>query len=280
MGGPAKLLEWQYMIFLLHCFIAAFLLLLSSLRLGHRGGHHGVHGHAVVHGHSGAPAAHTAHSAGAGAAHGHGHATHAQGPSDHATGHDSQAHPAPHAHHHPTLRARIGKVEVSRDGPNKENITISTNFVLHIIGADRAPLLMILEAFCLVWGIAGYWANQFLLHADNPTFAQMAPSLAIAFGGGVIGARMAAEIIVRAMPQDETQIVSREGLFGLTGKIAFPVSATTGRIHIYDEHGTLHDELCRVAPDHPTIEKGHRALVVDMDAQGHLIVEEVPDSVR
>ena len=42
--------------------------------------------------------------------------------------------------------------------------------------------------------------------------------------------------------------MSRDGLFGLTGQVVFPVSAASGRIHIYDEHGTLHDEMCRWRP--------------------------------
>ncbi len=267
MGGVAKLLEWEYLIFLLPCGVAALLLLLSSLRLGHHGGHGhiGGHGHLGTHGPFGVHAhagAHGMHGAQSGA-------THAGGP----------AH-GQNTHSHPAVRARVGKVEVVRHGPNKENVTITTNFVLHILGIDRAPLLMILEAFCLVWGVTGFWANRMLLHSANPTPREMLPSLAIALGVGIIGARVAAEIIARLLPQEESLVVSRDGLFGMAGTVAFPVSATAGRIHVYDEFGTLHDEMCRVASDHPTIEKGHKALVVDMDAQGRLIVEEIPDSVR
>jgi membrane protein implicated in regulation of membrane protease activity len=296
MGGTPKLLEWEYLIYLLPCGLAAFLLLLSTLRLGHHGGHghgggHGaMGGHAHVgapahagmsgaHGaHSGAPA-HTGHTAGhsgpaAHAGHGHGTSTHGNhdAATDHADGADQRTHPA--------VRARMGKVEVVRHGPNKENLTITTNFVLHILGVNRAPLLMLIEAFFLVWGMAGFWANQSLLHNANPSLREMLPSLAIALGAGVIGARIAAEVIGRAMPPDESLVVSRNGLFGMTGTVAFPVSATAGRIHIYDEFGTLHDEMCRVASDHPPIEKGHKVLVVDMDTQGRLLVEEIPDSVR
>ncbi len=179
-----------------------------------------------------------------------------------------------------TVRARVGRVEVTRHGPNRENMTLSTHFVLQITGADRAPLAMILELFALVWGVCGYWANEVTLHTAHPTLHEMLPSLGIAMGGGIIGARIGAEIIARIMPQDESQDVSRESLFGLTGKIAFPATETAGRIQIYDEHGTLHDEMCRAAPGHETIARGRTALVVDMDAAGRLLVEEVPDNVR
>jgi hypothetical protein len=255
----AKLLQWQYLIYLLPGGISALLLLLSSLRLGHRGGHGGHSGHGA---HSGGHAA--AHGSQTGGSHGGAHIRTA-----HAGG--------------PKVQARLGKVEVSRHGPNRENVTVSTNLLVYIMGADRAPVAMLLEAFCLVWGLCGYWANEFTVHAAHPTLAQMLPSAGIALGGGVIGARVAAEILARVMPQDESQDVSRDGLFGLTGEIVFPVSATSGRIHIYDEHGTLHDEMCRLAYGEPVVEaivKGRTALVVDIDPQGHLLVEEIPSSVH
>ncbi len=174
----------------------------------------------------------------------------------------------------------MGKVEVSRYGANKENITISTNLLLHITGADRAPAMMLIEAFCVAWGVCGYWANELTVHATSPTLRQMLPSLVIALACGIIGARIAAEVIARVMPQDESQDVSRDGLFGMTGKVVFPVSATSGRIHIYDEHGTLHDEMCRLASEHEAIVKGRTAMVVDVDTQGRLLVEEVANRIR
>lgn len=132
----------------------------------------------------------------------------------------------------------------------------------------------------MVWGLCGYWANQIVVQSANPTPAQMLPSLGIALGGGLIGARVAAEVISRMMPPDESQDVSHGGLFGMTGEVAFPVSETGGRILVYDEHGTLHDETCRVTPGTPAIGRGRRVMVVDMDNEGKLLVEEVPSSVQ
>lgn len=285
--NATTLLQWQYMIYLLPLGISALLLLLSSLKLGHRGGHgpH-LHGHASVGTHTHAVSAPASHSHVGAAPHAPAGAT-PHGPAN-ATGGGARAgthtqtgaiRQAAPGGGHPKIHARLGKVEVNRHGPNRENVTISTQFILQLTGADRAPLTMILELFCLVWGLCGYWANQYTLHTSHPTFGQMLPSLAIALGGGIIGARLGAEVIARIMPPDESQDVSRDGLFGLTGRIAFPVSAAAGRIHIYDEHGTLHDENCRVAPGHEEIARGRTALVVDMDPQGFLLVEEVPETV-
>ena len=77
------------------------------------------------------------------------------------------------------------------------------------------------------------------------------------------------------IPPEESLDVSREELYGLTGEVAFPVSETAGRIRIYDPHGSLHDETCRIATGHTPIAKGRFAMVLDRDTQGNLIVEEV-----
>lgn len=246
------LLQWQYLIYLLPLGVSALLLLLSTLRLGHRGGH-GVRAHGGAVGHHGAAHA---------GAHALGKITHAGAHGVKIGGH--------------TVKAQVGRVHVTRHGANKENVTLSTNLLLHITGADRAPWSMIAEAFCLVWGVCGYWANQYTVSAlAEPTWKQMLPSLGIALGGGIIGARIGAEIIARVMPPDESQDVSQEGLYGLTGEVAFPVSETGGRIRIYDPHGSLHDETCRIAAGHAPIPKGRSAIVMDRDAQGNLIVEEI-----
>src|SRR5438105_14417347 len=55
---PTMLLQWHYLIFLLPGAVSALLLVLSSLRFGHRGGHIGGHGHVGLHGHAGMHGAH------------------------------------------------------------------------------------------------------------------------------------------------------------------------------------------------------------------------------
>ncbi|HZT42699.1 MAG TPA: hypothetical protein VFA07_11090 [Chthonomonadaceae bacterium] len=260
------LLQWHYLIFLLPLGTALLLLLLSSLRLGHHtgpGGHGHVaaHGHAAVHGHA---APHGAHAAGGHAGPAHGHATATAG--GHAQPHGAAARPGGKAH--PTANG------------TKENIITPAGLLLGLLGFGRAPAPMVLEAFCIAWGLCGFWANEFLVRTPTPSLLQMLPSLGIALGGGIVGSRLAAELLSRVLPKEESFAVSQQELFGLTGAIAFPVSEEAGRIHIYDSFGTLHDEMCRVPSGHPPIEKGHRAIVVDMDTQGRLIVEEIPDSVR
>ena len=246
------LFHWHYVIFLLPFGLAGLLLLLSSLRLGH---HHGGHGRIFAHS---------------------GHSGHAVSP-----GHANAQ--AVHGHSHTAGAARHG---TSADGHHKANGQNSSeaaatpaNVFLALMGVDRAPLPMVVESFCICWGVIGCLSNQWLLpHTPDPTLAQVLPSMGIALAGGLIGARGAAELIARLMPQDESQVVSRNSLFGLVGNVAFPVSESGGRIHIYDDFGTLHDETCRIASTHLPIAKGNRAMVMDRDAHGNLIVEEVPES--
>ena len=238
--------QWHYMIFLLPFAVAALFLILSSVRVGHHGGHHG----------------------------GHGHVGHAHAPSGHSGGHTSSAGNAPtHTGH--TAHGAKGhhtKPHAKTDGKGQKSFA---NILFGFVGVGQAPLPIVLETFGMMWGFCGFWANQMLVHSADPTFAQMLPSLGIGLGGGLLGARVSSEIFARIMPKEETFVVSQQELFGMTGQVTFPVSAENGRIHIYDENGTLHDEICRVAPNHPEIAKGGKALVVDMDMQGRLIVEEI-----
>jgi hypothetical protein len=272
-----SLLQWQNLIFLLPLCVAALLLLLSSLKLGHRGGHHHPGGHAPAHPHP------------VGAGHAAPHApVHAPGPASGHVGHHS-----PSGHHHPGgqvarhphpsapngKHAPAGAGEGNGKGDDRPHVSVTTNFIWHLTGADRAPLMMIVEAFLMIWGICGLWANRLVLQgAQEPSPSKILAVLGIALVGGALGARIAATLIARILPRDETLVVSRDSLFGLVGTVAFPVSAEAGRIHVYDEYGTLHDETCRITPGHTAILKGRQAIVLDMDLKGRLIVEEVSDT--
>lgn len=146
--------------------------------------------------------------------------------------------------------------------------------LLRLLGVDKVPLPLFLELFCLLFGIAGFWANRFLLgEIPNPSFWQVLPSLGIALGVALLGSRLATGLVARLMPRDESTARSQSSLFGATGTIVFPTTETTGRIHIYDSYGTLHDESCRTAPGMPSLPKGSQAQVRDITPEGRLIVE-------
>lgn len=241
-------LQWHYLIFLLPIGVAALLLLLSSLRMGARHGGHRGHGtspgrHMPAGRHGGASSA------------------------------------SSHRHHGAAKPAHSGQKRTH--GTQKTKASWETSpfgLVLALLGIGRLPFVLVIELFAVAWGFCGFWANQLLLKTPTPRLMEMLPSLGIAFFGGLVVSRIAAEILVRVMPKDETFVVSQDGLFGMVGRVTFPVTESEGRILLYDEFGTLHDERCCVEAGQMSIEKGRRVLVMDRDVQGRLVVEELPDS--
>jgi membrane protein implicated in regulation of membrane protease activity len=238
-GGAAVLWEWHYLVFVLPFAMGAFLLLLSGLKIG-GGGHHAGHHMGPVH---------TSTHLSAGGHHAGSAITHA-----------------------PAGRAgRTTEGARSAGGPTPLSIT------LLLLGVGRAPLPTVAEFFLICYGIAGFWANTVLLRSVHPGLLALLPSFAVAMVGGIVGSRFAAEVVGRLMPRDETSVVSNDALYGLTGRVVYAVGEANGRVHLYDEFGTLHDETCRIAPGRPTIAKGQTVRIVDRDAaSGNLIVEEAP----
>ena len=251
-----NLLDWYNAIFWGPFLVGAILLAVSSLRIG---GHHG---------------------SGHGAAHGHGLRVHAGGGMRHA--------PAPTSHapaHHGGQAAR-GVSGSARNGraSGDSQTTLAADprhypwrgrgLVTAILGTGSAPALVVFELFLVCYGVIGMLANGMLLHPPSPAFLSIAASTGIAIGLGAVIARLSAGLLSKIIPSDETCIVTREGLFGLTGTVAYPISETGGRIHIFDEFGTLHDETCSVAAGQSPIGKGSTVRVVDIQADGKLVVEE------
>ncbi len=238
-GGMAAIGEWQYLIFLLPFGVGALLLLLSSLRIGGHGHHGGHHGGGAGHRFGG-----------------------------HAGGHRM-------GHHSPSAVRAAGHSR-THDAASRSASAGATPLTVAMLlfGVGRAPLPMVVEFFLICWGLVGLWAVGNWVHAPHPNLFQMLPSLGLALGGGWAGSRAAAEVVGRIMPRDETSVVSRDALYGLTGKVAFPVSEKSGRVHIYDEFGTLHDEMCCVPDGHALITRGSVVRIVDRDrASGRLLVE-------
>ncbi len=241
--------SWQNMLFLAPCSIAALLLLFTVMRPGRARGGHQAHG-----GHS---AGHHNHSASAVKLHSPSHGTTTR------NRHQSAAKTVKHS--------------ASRQNTNTKNGgTITYNFILNITGLDKAPMLLLAEAFALFWGIAGFLSNQYLIHTAEPTPKDILRSIFAAGIVGLIGARITAEMINRLLPKDESLDQSRNSLFGLVGSVAFKVTETTGRIQIYDQYGTLHDESCRIREGQSSIEKGAQAIILDLDSDQKFLVEEVP----
>ena len=150
-----------------------------------------------------------------------------------------------------------------------------------VTGFNRLSPLLLAQMFFLCGGLAGFWANRLLLQdVAPPTLAQWLPCLGIAIGVGTVGARLSGELIARLMPQDASSVMGSDGLIGLTGKVVFPITQSSGRIHVYDEFGTLHDHTCRLATGQAAIDRGGFAFISDRDSSGHFLVEEAAEPIR
>lgn len=238
-------LHWYYLIFLLPAAIAVFVLLLSGL-----GGQHGGHGHAHHGGfHSHGPA---------GGAHGHAHVA---GNAPAAHGHGTHAHAPQHAHGQARQHAHA-----TSHGPGVGRT------LLGLLGVGHAPITIVIGSLMIVWGIAGIGALE-VLRPVLRSPALFVPS-AVLFAGvtSLVTTGLLARLAARAMPQPESTALARADLVGLTGKVVYTVSDSVGRVHIFDQHRTLHSESARVAPGLPSIERGTE-VIVSGTARGFLLVE-------
>ena len=243
-----SLLDPQNLVFLAP-FAAGLLLAILTMATG---AVHGAHGHA---GHSHLGHGHVGH--GQGLAHGgQSPGTPAHGAASHAAAHGHAAHQHPH-----NGAARSAAREAPAGG-------ISLGSVLAAItGLNQAPITVLLWTFLIGWGFCGFW-SRYLFHIPLDL------AVPIAGAGGFVIARSAAVLVARMIPPDVTSAVSRQQLLGRTGHAVFPVTDTTGSVHVYDPFGTLHAESCRLEKGQSPIEKGCEVLLIDYDDQRRVFLVE------
>jgi membrane protein implicated in regulation of membrane protease activity len=170
-----------------------------------------------------------------------------------------------HAGHFP--HAHAGKLA---GGDGEQGVSL----IAFTLGLHKAPLPFLLQTWLLLWGVVGLAANKIWMQGGHPFGLAIVPSVLVAFFAASLGTRLTAEVTFKLLPQDETYDVSQDALFGLVGDVAYRVTESTGRILVYDDFGTLHDEHCRVKPGSQAIEKGESAMVVERDpTSGCLLVQ-------
>jgi hypothetical protein len=263
-----ELLQWYYLMYLVPGGAAMLVLLISAFGgvRHHRTGAHGGH-------HAGAHGAHGAHHSGAHGARGVHHAG-GHGPQGNA---HTQAHGSHGSHlrvsgqpRHGAARAQQGRAGAGVRQPFLEQLSL-------FFGVGRVPLPFLLGGALMGWGLCGVWATEYWNHGPRGTEAFWLPPLVMAIAGAVAAEKLTATLGTRMLPQTESYAVSNVDLCGLTGSVVYPVGAERGRIHVYDEHGTLHETRARLAPGQPTIDRGRTVLVVDYDAAAdQVIVEPAP----
>ena len=250
--------QWYYLIYLVPGGTALLTLMLSMMGGGmrhHRGGHSGGHHH-------------------------HGGIRHG--------GHIKASHGGRAGSHRGGVRhqAARGNVKV-KDGNGSDqaaalahqaHAAAELTFGEHVtgfIGFGRIPSPLVWGSLLLGWGVFGLWATRVLEPSMRLPALFVLPAMGVAVCGSIMMARLSSAVLGRLMPHDESFDMSTVELVGLTGTVVFPIDQTRGRVHIYDDHSTLHDCRARVVPGGLDVRKGAKVLVIDYDPEhDQLIVEE------
>lgn len=253
---PIEYAQWYYLIYLVPGGTALLTLMLSMMgggmrhhRMGHSAGHHGGFrhaggGHRIAAPHHGAGGGHRVAAAHQGS---HGGAR------------------------HNTSRTSSSRIKATA---GQSRSTIGEQ-MLALIGFGSIPSPFVWGSLLLGWSVFGFWSTRILETSLRHPALFILPSMAIAAGGAVVMAKLTTGILGRILPKDVSLAVSTVDLCGLTGKATFPVDEARGRVHVYDDHGTLHDCSARTNAGQGVISRGHEVLVVDYDQEkDQLIVEE------
>lgn len=133
---------------------------------------------------------------------------------------------------------------------------------LAFLGIGRAPLTLLLEGFMLTWGVTGIYATTAFSHIFRSPALFVPASMAVAGVCGLLGMKLIGAFGSRYMRSVETYVMRGSDLVGEIGVVAYPVSETMGRVHVYDRHGTLHIESCRVMPGSEPIPRNEKVILV------------------
>jgi len=144
---------------------------------------------------------------------------------------------------------------------------------LVMIGAGRAPMMMLLQILLLLWGLIGIGLHG-ALHAAGP--AALLWSVPATFLLSVLGTRGFAGLFGRFFKQKESYALRRNEMVGRIGRVVYPVSAEAGTVHLRDRYGTLH--RVRARTEHGQLESGREIIIVGYDPKSSLY--QVDDSSK
>lgn len=252
--------QWYYLIYLGPGGVAMMVLLLSAMGGGrhHKGGHRGGHAPRV---HSGGGPRHAGggpRPTGTGPKHSGGGPRHS---GNRAGGRNGQA-----RHGSRTAKA-------APQGGAAARVSALEQMAL-FFGFGAVPLPFLIGGAMMGWGLTGVWATEYWYQRYGGAGAFWIPSMVCAVIGALLFQKFIAMVGEKMMPQTESASVSNIDLCGLVGTVVYPASADHGRIHIYDDYGTMHDVSARVAGDVAAIDRGRKVLVVDYDATRDLLIVE------
>jgi len=136
---------------------------------------------------------------------------------------------------------------------------------LMFIGVGKAPMVLVLQVFLLLWGLTGLILHQ-LANVIGP--GALLWSLPITLLVSVLGTRSFALVFARCFKPYETASVRRDQIVGRTGHVVFPVTEEEGTVHVRDQHGTLH--RLRARSGQGRFESGQEIIITGYNAQDRI----------
>lgn len=137
--------------------------------------------------------------------------------------------------------------------------------ILALLGVGKVPVTALFGIFFLAWGAFGMLSNRVFGGILHYPAVYIWPSMAATFVVSAVFARSIAGVVARYMPTTETYAVSQRSLTDRLGTAVFPVTETTGTVHVKDEYGTVHRMQAKTQPNAPEIATGSQVIVIDFD---------------
>jgi len=246
----ADLWQWWNLVYVIP-FLVAVVYLLVMLVTGSLAEHFDAHGHVDLGGHADAHGdahfeAHGHVAVGAHEVHADAHAetqveAHGDAPGD---GHDASAH---HADQHQPVVGFLGDW-------------------LRFIGAGRVSLVLVVELFCVGWGVFGLTANMLLALVISRPEWFIGPSLLAAGLGASWSTRLTARTVAAILPAIESNAIRPGGLRGEVVEVTHRITGEQGAGMASGPKLGYVEVPCRLVGDEP-LERGSMAVLVDWDPE-------------
>jgi len=133
---------------------------------------------------------------------------------------------------------------------------------LSFLGVGRVPLSILMMTFLTVFSLVGWFVNTALtpvLTAGGHLFLASLPAALVC---GVLATKLLVRTLGRWLKPIETAAVRRSNLVGRIAVASLPVTDQFGQALAYDQYGTQHKVVCKVAEGAETIPKGRSILLV------------------
>ena len=137
---------------------------------------------------------------------------------------------------------------------------------LRFIGVGRVSLVLVVELFCVAWGVAGLTANMLLAQVIKQPLVFIWPSLLAAGLCASWTTRVTARTMGTLLPPVESNAIRVGGLRGQVVEVAHRITGEQGAGMASGPKLGYVEVPCRLAGDEP-LERGTLAVLVDWDPE-------------